>query len=730
MSWLNCGPPTCRFTAGEAAAFLNDVMGLDLSSGDVAALETRTEGWIVGLQLAAISMQGREDVTGFIGAFAGDDRYIVDYLVEEVLQRQPERVRSFLLQTSILDRLCGPLCEAVTGEEDGKGLLEALERANLFVVPLDDKRHWYRYHHLFGDVLHAHSMQEQPDRVPTLHRRASEWYEHNGLPADAVRHALAGEDFERAAGLVELAAKAMLGTSREPTLLEWFQALPDELVRSMPVLSVYYAFASLGAVGLEAAEARLQDAERWLDAAADTGARPEARPAKMVVVDEEGFRSLPGSIAIARAYRAGALDDVPGIVKYARRALDLLPEGDHLWRGAAATLLGIAYWTNGDLEAAHRSCAEGMASLQMAGYIQFQIMGIPILADIRTAQGRLHEAVRTYEQSLQLATEQGELVWGTADLYVGLSELHRERDDLEAATQHLLRSKELGEHAGLPETRHRWYVAMARIKEAQGELDGALDLLDEAERLYIKGPDPNVRPVAALRTQVWVAQGRLAEALGWVRDRGLSVDDDLSFLREFEHVTLARVLIAQHKSDGANRSIHEAVGLLERLLKAAEEGERMGSVIEILVVQALAHEAQGNIPPALVPLERALTLAEPEGYVRIFVDEGEAMRNLLRQAAAGGIASSYTQRLLSAFDKPAQPSTRVHAGAAGLATPLSGREVEILRLVVAGMRNQAIADHLFISLGTVKRHIANAYGKLGVSHRAEAIARAHELNLL
>ena len=723
-----------RFTPDEAAAFLNDATGLDLSSGDVAALETRTEGWIAGLQLAALSMQGREDVHGFIRAFAGDDRYVVDYLVEEVLQRQPERVRSFLLQTFILDRLSGPLCDAVTDREDGKGMLEALERGNLFVVPLDDKRYWYRYHHLFADVLHAHSMEEQPDRVPTLHRRASEWYEHNGLPSDAVRHALAAENFERAAGLVELAAQAMLGSSQEPTLLGWLKALPDELVRARPVLSVYYAFTLSSGVGSEAAEARLRDAERWLDATADTSERREAPSAEMVVVDEEGFRSLPGSIAIARAYSAGALDDVPGMVTYARRALDLLPEGDYFWRGAASALLGISYWASGDLEAAHRSFSDGMASLQMSGNIHSAIGGTYVLADIRMAQGRLHEAVRTCEQSLQLATEQGEPVWGTADLYVGLSELHRERDDLEAATRQLLRSKELGEHAGLPETRHRWYVAMARIKEAQGDLGGALDLLDEAERLYIGGPNPDVRPVASLRTQVWVAQGRLAEALGWVRDRGLSVDDDLSYLREFEHITLARVLIARYKSEREDRSIHEAVGLLERLLQAAEEVERTGSFIEILVLQALAHEAQGDIPLALVPLERALTLAGPEGYVRVFVGEGAPMAAMLRRAASRGMAPAYVSKLLDALDAEALtrrgPTGPASSVAQPLEEPLSERELEVLRLVATGMSNRDIARDLVLATGTVKKHINNIFTKLNVRSRTQAVARATELGLL
>ena len=521
----------------------------------------------------------------------------------------------------------------------------------------------------------------------------------------------------------------MLRSSQDATWLGWLKALPDELARTRPVLSVGYAWASLVTGQLEAVEARLRDAERWLEAPADTGERPEVPAAEMVVVNEEAFRSLPATIATFRAVHAQALGDVPGTVKYARRTLDLLPEEDHLGRGPAAALLGLASWASGDLEAAHRSFADGRASLQMAGNISDAISGTLVLADIRMAQGRLHEAVSTYQQSLQLATEQGEpILPGTADLYVGMSELHREHDDLEAAMQHLLTSKELGKHAGLPENQYRWCVAMARIKEAQGDLDGALDLLHEAERLYIRGIFPNVRPIAALKARVWVAQGRLAEALGWVRERGLSVDDDLSYLREFEHITLARVLIARYKSDRADRSIHEAVGLLERLLKAAEEGGRTGSVIEILVLQALAHEAQGKISHALDPLERALTLAEPEGYVRIFVDEGEAMRDLLRHATAGGIAGFYTRLLLSAFDESA--STPTQAGAGDLAVPLTAREVEILRLIATGMRNQEIADQLFISLSTVKRHIANAYGKLDVSHRMEAIVRANELNLL
>jgi len=715
-----------RFTPAEAAAFLSQVMDLDLSAEEVAALESRTEGWIAGLQLAALSMRGRDDIAQFVRAFAGDNRYVVDYLVDEVLQRQPERVRSFLLQTAILDRLHGSLCDAVTGQERGQAQLEALERGNFFVVPLDDQRHWFRYHHLFADVLAAHLRAEQPDQVSTLHRRASDWYEHNGSAADAIRHALAAEDFARAADLVELAVPALRRSRQGTTLLGWLKALPDELILVRPVLSVGYAWALLAGGELEAVEARLLSAERWLDTTVDMRERPQARSAEMVVVDEEQFRLLPGSIAVYRAAHAQVLGDVANTVKYARRALDLLPEEELLGRGAAAALLGLASWASGDLETAYRTFADGMARVQMAGNISDAISGTIALADIRIAQGRLHEAMRTYEHSLQLATEQGEPVpRGTADLYVGMSELQREHNDLHAATQHLLRSKELGERTGIPENRYRWCVAMARIREAQGDLDGPLELLHEAERLYVSDFFPNVRPVAALKTRVWVAQGRLGEALGWAREHGLSAHDDLSYLREFEHITLARVLLARSKSDRADRSILEAIGLLERLLKAAEAGERMGSVIEILVLQALAHQIQGDIPAALAPLSRALTLAEPEGYVRMFVDEGPPMAVLLEAAAKHGTAPSYVRRLLAALGK-AEDRTPVKQG---LIEPLSVRELDVLRLLRTDLSGPDIARELMVSLHTLRTHTNNIYTKLGINNRRAAVRRAEELGL-
>ena len=713
-----------RFTPAEAARFLTEVMDLDLAAAEIAALEDRTEGWIAGLQLAALSMQSHQDIPGFIRAFAGDNRYIVDYLVDEVLQRQSEGVRDFLLQTAILDRLHGPLCDAVTGREAGAARLEALHRGNFFVVPLDDRRQWYRYHHLFAEVLAAQLRAEQPGLVAPLHRRASAWYEQHGAAADAIRHALAARDFERAADLVERAVPAIRRSRQEAALLGWLKALPDELVHVRPVLSAAYASALLSNGQFEGVEDRLRDAERWLETTAELDVRPDS-PAAMVVVDEEEFRRLPGAIAVSRAGQALARGAMPATVTYARQALDLVPEDDHFWRGAAASILGLASWTRGDLEAAHGMYADGMAQLRMAGNIADTIAGAITLADIRIAQGRLHEANRTYERGLRLATAPDQPVLrGAADMHVGLSEIYRERDDLQAATRHLLSSKELGEHLGFPQHPYRRRVAMARIRQAEGDLHSALDLLDEAERLYVSDFSPCVRPIAALRTRVWVAQGRFGEALDWAR--GLSAEDDLSYLHEFEHITLARLLIARSKSEGADHSIGEAIGLLARLLQAADVGERTGSVIEILVVQALAHQIRGDILAALAPLQRALTLAEPEGYVRIFVDEGAPMAVLLEAAAKHGSAPAYVRRLVAALGR-VEDRTPIDQAAI---EPLSERERDVLRLLGTDLSGPDIARELMVSLNTLRTHTKNIYDKLGVNSRRAAVRRAEDLDLL
>ena len=707
-----------RFTSTEAADFLKQVMGLHLAAEDIDALEARTEGWIAGLQLAALSLQVQQDASAFIQAFAGDHRYIVDYLVEEVLHRQPDDVRLFLLQTAILDRLNGPLCDAVTGQAKGSARLEALMRGNLFVVPLDDNRHWFRYHHLFADVLRTHLMAEHPEQVAALHARAGAWFERNGSTDDAIRHVLAAGDFERAADLIERVLPDMTRNRKEATLLRWLQALPDEVVRNRPVLSVYFAGTLLQNGQIDGVEAKLRFAEQWLEL--DTREKPR-------FVNEAEFWSVPASIAMYRSAMALASGDADGTIHYARRVFELASEDDLLRRAAASGLLSLAYWTKGELEAASRAYLDSMAGLQQLGHIS-DVAGLAIgLGSVQIAQGHLREAMRTYERALQHVMSSGSATLrGAGDMHVGLSELYRERNDLDAALHHVLRSQTLGELAGLPQNPYRQRVAMARIRDAQGDSGGAISLLDEAERVYANDLFPNVRPIPALRARIWAARGTLNSALDWVRDQRLSDDDDLSYLREFEHITLARIMLAQQAIDLSGDTASKAIAFLGRLLQAAERGGRTGSVIEILVLLALAHQTQGNLTGALGALERALTLAELEGYVRIFVDEGPPMAALLEKAAKRGITPNYVRQLLRHFSSAADRTLAKQ----NLIEPLSDRELEVLRLLGSELDGPELARELTVSLNTIRTHTKNIYAKLGVNSRRAAVRRAAELGLL
>ena len=738
-----------RFTPDEAAAFLTQVMGLNISAADVSALEQRTEGWIAGLQLAALSLQGREDAADFVAAFSGDDRYIVDYLLEEVLQRQPDPVRHFLLKTAILERLSGSLCDAVTDQTDGQEMLEALERSNLFIIPLDNKRQWYRYHHLFADVLQAHSLMAWPEQIPSLHGRASDWCEQNGLFSDAIRHALAAQDFERAAGLIERVWPTMRRRQRETTVLSWITSLPDALIRNRPVLSVAYALVLLNDGQLDAVESRLQDAERCLgaDVTADLAADSQGPLAvESVVTDDAQLQSLPASIANARAYRAQALRDVSSTVTYAQQALELLPEDEEYERGTTVALLGLAYWTSGRPEAGYRSFAKGLAIFKQMGLPQIAIGGTLILAQMSMAQGRLRRAIDICEQSLQLATEQGSPVLpGTPELYLALSEVRYEQGDLAAASQLLLSGETLRQQASLSGVAYLWWVVQARVKAAEGDFETALDQLHEAERLYAQTPIPipDVRPTQALRVRWWLRQGRLAEALGWVRECGLSVADLPSYLHEYGHLTLARVAIAQDRRNRTDEEIHQVVGLLTRLLAAAEAQERTASIIKILVVLALARAAEGDLPAAMVKdrpsaiasLERAIILAEPEGHVRIFVEHGTPMEPLLREVMARGITPTYIQQLLAALEtwgcpQPKAPTAAGVPASQPLIEPLSQRELEVLRLLNTELSGPEIARELIVALSTVRTHTKRIYRKLNVTNRRAAVNRAVELDLI
>jgi ATP/maltotriose-dependent transcriptional regulator MalT len=715
-----------RFTVEESGAYLNGPMELRISEGDLAALDGRTEGWIAALQLAALSMQGRDDISAFIAGFAGDDRYVVDYLGEEVIARQPAAVREFLLRTSVLERLTGPLCDAVTGRTGGRATLVALERANLFVVPLDDKRQWYRYHHLFADVVHAHLLDEHPEEVPELHRRASVWFAANGDSSQAIDHALAGGDTRRAADLMELAIPMMARERREAELARWVGALPDEVVRNRPVLAVLLAGALTLVSDLDTVGERLSDVERSVRA--EDGTWPVQPPPDLIVVDEDGYRSLPARIAMYRAALALADADLPGTVTHARQALSMAPPDDHLSRASGGALAGLASWTTGDLADAHAAYTESIAGLEKAGFIP-DVLGCCItLGDILRTQGRLTDALHTYQRALDLASAQraAEPLRGTADMHVGIAGVLLERDDLVAAGEHLAVSHSLGDYNGLPQNPYRWRVAAARLRETEGDLDAALELLDEADRVYVGDYLPNVRPVPAVRARLRLRRGELDEAEAWARERHLSPDDELSYLHEYEHVTLARLLLGRHRRDRDSRALEAALGLLDRLLAAARDGGRDGSVLEVLILLALAHQARGEVPTALDVLQRAVILAQPEGYVRLIADEGPPMTTLLKALTKQSAAPGYVRRLLAATTRTGHQPARP----AALVEPLSDRELDVLRLLGTDLDGPDIARALSVSLNTMRTHTRNIYAKLGVTSRRAAVRQAHELNLL
>jgi len=717
--------PDLRFSQDEVAAYVNDLHGFDPAATDIASLSTRTEGWVAALQLAAISLRDVEDRSAFIAGFAGDDRFVVDYLADEVLSRQPDDVRRFLLDTSILDRLTGPLCDAVrppVSGRTGRALLEALDRANLFLVPLDGRRAWYRYHHLFGDVLRSHLLEERPGDVPELHRRASDWYAEAGQVEAAVRHALAGGHVDRAADLVESTFRALGRERREDLVSHWAHVLPDEAVRSRPVLAIALIGGLMAGNEFDGVDRRLDDVEDLLT-------RPVA---ELVVVDRDELARVPAEVEMYRAALALVGGDPAGAIARAQRAIDVAVGEDDLVVGAAAALSGLASWSTGDIRSAHASYARCVPALTRAGHIA-DVLGCSIaMADMELRLGQLRDAERTFTHALELAeanTPQGATAMrGTADMLVGLSRTAWYRNDLTAAAEHLRRSDELGEAASLPQNPYRWRVGMARLRAAEGNLSAALELLDEAERVYVGDYSPNVQPVAASRARVFAARGDLAAARSWARQHEVTAADELSYFREYEHITLARILLAEHAAAGPGDALPAAVALLDRLLGAATDGGRMGTVIEVEVLRAVAYDAGGERGPALEALAHAVSLAETDGWVRVFLDSATAVPDLLREVAATRPESGYARVLLAAV--PATADAPQPGQGAGLVDPLSDRELEVLRLLGSDLDGPAIARHLVVSLNTVRTHTKHIYLKLGVNNRRGAVSRAHQLGLL
>jgi LuxR family maltose regulon positive regulatory protein len=711
-----------RFTPDEADAFLNNVMGLDLRPDQVAALDVRTEGWAAGLQLAALSLRGRgTDAAAFVDAFTGSDRFILDYLVEEVLGRLDEDVRRFLLDTAVLDRMTGPLCDALTGRTDGRDRLEDLDRSNLFVVPLDDQRDWYRYHHLFVEALRARLAARHGERVAELHAAASRWLAANGLLADAVRHAVASGNYEHAADLVELSVADLRRRREDRTLRHWIVALPAEVVRRRPLLATAAGWSRLSHGDFEGVEAWLDAAEAAL--ATSTPSISIAGALADAASDRDcELRSLPAMIAVYRASVAQARGDVDGTVSHARRGLALAGPDDHFPRGAAAGFVGLAAWAAGDLGTAVETFTQAVSSLRAAGMVADELGATIVLANMWLARGQPREARRLYDRALAAAERHpGPMLSTTGDLHVGLADVLREQGDLEAAAEHLTVARELGDRASLLENRHRWYTATAGLLQASGDLDGAVAMLDQAEQLFLPGYFPDVRPIAAMRARVWIVQGRLDDARTWARERGITSTDPPSYLAEYDQLTLARLLVA----DGL---APEALTLLDRVSAAAQAADRGGSLVEARLVRALAHHARGDANAAAADLSAALSDAAPAGYCRLFLDEGQPMVELLRLLARAAQHDVHTraQQLLASAQRP---PTTVPARPDSDNT-LSDRELDVLRLMATELTGPEIARQLFVSVNTLRTHSKHIFTKLDVNTRRAAVRRATDLGLL
>ena len=712
-----------RFSSAEAAEFLNKVMGLNLSRADIAALESRTEGWIAGLQLAAISLQGSHDPTSQIKSFSGSHRFVMDYLIEEVLEQQPATMQRFLLQTAVLNRLTGSLCNALTGQDNGQETLEMLEHANLFIVPLDEERRWYRYHHLFADLLRRRLRQTYREQIPSLYSQASEWYEQNGFADEAIKYALRAEAFERAANLIEKVAETAWVRGEDTKLRSWLDGLPAETVSAKPQLCIFHAWSLLATGQQDAAGARLQAAEQALG----FSTAPNS-PDKM---------KLQGRVATARAFMAFYQGNVAEMIQFSHQALNCLPKQDVSWRGIATNILADAYDFQGEAEAAYPARLEAVEASKAAGNCYQIIIANLKLALTLRARGQLPQVVEICQQQMQLANECGTCpaimvgwllaVWGEA-----LAEMN----DLDGAVQQVNKGIALTEQGGDLAMLGWSYLCLVRVLFTQGDFAAAEAAIQKMAHI---DRDNDMPPwitslLTAWQVRLWLAQGELDTAVRWMEERGLDAAADTSYALEREYVVLVRIFIVQGR-------LNEASSLLQRLLAAAKAGGRTARVIEILLLQALAYQAESNTARAIIALEQALTLAEPGGFIRIFVDEGQPMATLLSKALVQDITPNYVKKLLAAFSTSATKA--VHESTiqnvakrdpaerqSEIVEPLSERELEVLQRLAEGLTNREIADRLYLSLNTVKVHTRNIYGKLGVHNRTQAAAKARELGLL
>src|SRR5215470_9450904 len=711
-----------RFTEAEAAALLRGAAGAaapGLTGSAVEALTARTEGWAAGLRLAGLSLQSQSDPDAFVAAFSGSHRYVLDYLAEEVLDRQDPQVREFLLETSVLDRLSGDLCDAVTGGSGGQAMLERIERAGLFLLPLDDVRSWWRYHHLFAGLLQARLRAERPGQVPALHRAAGTWCEEHGLAGDAVHHAVAAGEAAWAARLIEQHFDAYFLRGESATIQRWLAALPAELARSRPRLCVAQAWKALLATEVEAAEASLDAAERALaHAAVDEAFEPFVGTGASLLVN------VPAAIALERAYLAELRGDTDGAAMFASQALARLGEGEQMLDSVTRMQLAAADWLRGRAGQAERALLPLTARWQAAGQRAFALRGCFLLGQVQRAQGKLDAAARTYRQAVEIGAPTGRAGFPSAGIgYEGLAALAYQRNELDAALRHVTEGIADLRQLNYPGPLAWALVTLAWIRQARGDQVGALEAMDEAERV---APSPSMADVVISAERAWLllAQGDLDGAARWAQERGPGADDEPSYPQEREYLVLARVLLAQDRPA-------QALALLGRLHAAADAQGRTGSVIEIGALRALALAATGEQDAAVDALAAALMLACPQGYVRVFADEGRPMSALLArliaaqqadQAAARGVPLGCLAQVLRAFGGTGDAEGAGREAAAvvpGLVEQLTARELEILALLAAGMPNPRIAAQLVVSLDTVKKHVSHVLGKLGAANRTE-----------
>ncbi len=718
-----------RFTIEEAAALLGAAAGPVLPDTAVVALTARTEGWAAGLQLAALSLQGRADAAGFVAAFSGSHRFVLDYLADEVLDRQPGQVRTFLLETSVLERLSGELCDVVTGRSGSQAMLHHIEQAGLFLVPLDEVRGWWRYHHLFADLLRARLEQEQPSRVPELHRAAAAWSDEHDLGDDAVRHALAAGDGPWAAQLVERYVDALLRRSEGVTLRRWLSTLPSEVLRARPRLCLAQGFNAVVSGQVETIEPFLDDAERAFAAIGSQPPEPPAGPAEGVLAN------VPAGIAFLRAELARLRGDAARAVDWDRQARAELGESDFYLRTLVRANLAVTDWLRGQLGQAERGLAEALAERRAAGEGYLATRVCHDLGQVQRAQGNVNAALATYRQALDIAGEVSSQPPHLGIAHVGLAEVLYERDELAAALDHATRGVTLSRQLAFTPPLAAGLVILARIRQAHGDAAAARAAMGEARQAELSSQVVALfNPVPWQRARLLLAQGDVTAASQWAKEAGLSPEDEPDYPREPAYLVLARVLLAQDRPG-------PALTLLRRLLAIAVGQGRIGNVIEIQALLGLALAARGDHAGALGALAEAVTLACPQGYIRVFVDEGAPMRALLtrlsaarkdQRAPARDIDPDYLAGLLRAASQAAAapPARRAAAALPGMAEPLTDREVEVLRLLAAGRSNQRIAHELVVALDTVKKHVTHVLGKLGAANRTEAVARARQLGLI